>query len=307
MSLVVGTAALAVVTALACCLPGVFVVLRRSSMLVDAIGHAVLPGIVVGYLLTRDLDSPVLIIGAALAGLVVVLGAQWLSRTGLLTGDSPQALVFPVLFSIGVILVSTRLANVHLDTHAVLVGDLNLAAWDQLRVAGADLGPSYLAVMLGVLVVNALALWLLHPRLTAATIDHEHASCLGLRPTAVGTLFMFLLSLTVTAAFNAAGAILVAALVVVPPATGYLLSTTLRAMVALTAIIAALGALAGFAVAYVLDAATSAGMAVLYGLMFLLVLTVRNMRRRRRRGAAPSCSGASEARGRDGAGRSVGG
>src|SRR5690625_6129699 len=86
-------------------------------MLVDAISHAVLPGIVVGYFITRDLESPLLILGAALAGLVVVLGSEWLTRTGLLTGDAPQGLVFPALFSGGVILVSVNFANVHLDTH----------------------------------------------------------------------------------------------------------------------------------------------------------------------------------------------
>ena len=75
MSFVLGTSLLAVVTALACALPGVFIVLRKNSMLVDAISHAVFPGIVVGYLFSRDLDSPILVAGAALAGLLVVLVA----------------------------------------------------------------------------------------------------------------------------------------------------------------------------------------------------------------------------------------
>lgn len=136
MSFVAGVALLAVVTALACALPGVFVVLRRDSMLVDAVSHAVLPGIVVGFLFTQSLESPWLIVGAALAGLIVVLGSEWLGRTGLITGDAPQGLIFPALFSIGVILVTLNFANVHLDVHAVLVGDLNLAAWDQLTVGG---------------------------------------------------------------------------------------------------------------------------------------------------------------------------
>ena len=133
MSFLLGTILLAVVTALACALPGVFIVLRKNSMLVDAISHAILPGIVVGYFFTRDLDSPLLILGAALAGLVVVLGSEWLSRTGLLTGDAPQGLIFPALFSAGVILVTLNFANVHLDVHAVLVGVLNLAAFQRLQ------------------------------------------------------------------------------------------------------------------------------------------------------------------------------
>jgi len=284
MSFVVGTALLAVVTALACALPGVFVVLRRSSMLVDAIGHAVLPGIVVGYFFTRDLDSPLLIIGAALAGLVVVLGSEWLTRTGLITGDAPQGLIFPALFSAGVILVTLNFANVHLDTHAVLVGDLNLAAWEQLIVNGTSIGPAYLYVMLGVLALNIIFLGVFHTKLKVTTFDAQFATSIGIRAGRVNAAFMFLVSLTVTAAFNATGAILVIALMIVPPATAYLLSQSLPAMITLTAVIAVAGALAGFWTAYVLDAATSAGMAVFYGLVFVIVLAATRIGQRRRQG-----------------------
>lgn len=288
MSFVVGTTLLAVVTALACALPGTFVVLRKNSMLVDAISHAVLPGIVVGYFFTLNLDSPLLIIGAALAGLIVVLGSEWLTRTGLLTGDAPQGLIFPALFSAGVILVSLNFANVHLDTHAVLVGDLNLASWDQLIIGGTSWGPSYLYVMLGVLALNIVFLGAFYSKLKVTTFDAQFATSLGVRTGLVNTAFMFLVSLTVTAAFNAAGAILVIALMIVPPATAYLLSRSLPVMIALTAAIAVAGALAGFWIAYVLNAATSAGMAVFYGLVFVIVLaatrlTQRAQQRERRR------------------------
>ena len=290
MNFVLGTALLAVVTALACALPGVFVVLRRNSMLVDAISHAVLPGIVVGYFFTRDLDSPLLIIGAALAGLVVVLGSEWLTRTGLLSGDAPQGLIFPALFSAGVILVTLNFANVHLDTHAVLVGDLNLAAWEQLTIAGTAVGPAYLYVMLGVLALNIAFLTVFHFKLKVTTFDAQFACSVGIRPGLVNAAFMFLVSLTVTAAFNATGAILVLALMIAPPATAYLLSRTLPAMITLTAVIAVTGALGGFWSAYVLDAATSAGMAVFYGLVFVGALAATRVAqwRRQARAAVPA-------------------
>ena len=287
MSFVLGTTLLAVVTALACALPGVFVVLRRNSMLVDAISHAVLPGIVVGYFFAHNLDSPLLILGAALAGLIVVLGSEWLSRTGLLTGDASQGLIFPALFSGGVILVTLNFANVHLDTHAVLVGDLNLAAWHQLIIGGVSWGPVYLYVMLGVLLVNLAFLGLFYSTLKVTTFDAQFATSLGIRSGLLNTAFMFLVSVTVTAAFNAAGAILVIALVVVlsvlgalavPVATAYLLTTRLPVMIVLTAGIAVAGAIAGFWIAYVLDAATSAGMSVFYGLVFVAALASTRLR-----------------------------
>lgn len=279
MSFVMGASLLALVTALACTLPGNFVVLRRSSMLVDAISHAILPGIVLGYLITRDLRSPVLIVGAAVAGLVVVVGSEWLTRSGLVTGDAPQGLVFPALFSIGVLLVSTQFADVHLDTHAVLVGDLNLAAFGQLTIGGVPVGPQYLFVMLGLLTLNAVVLAVLFPRLTLDSFDPAFARSLGPVSRLASAALMLLIAVTVTAGFHAAGAILVVALVVVPPATARLLTRRVPQMVIASLLVAAVGALGGFWLAYWLDAATSAGMAVAIGLVFVAVLAGRGLRR----------------------------
>lgn len=292
MSFLLGTTLVAVVMAVACALPGVFVVLRKNSMLVDGIGHAVLPGIVIGYALTQDLGSPWLILGAALAGLVVVLGNEYLTRTGLLTGDSPQGLVFPALFSIGVIMVTANFANIHLDTHAVLVGDLNLASFDQLTIdapGGAshlNLGPVYLYVMSAVLLANAAFIALFYRQLKISTFDPQFARSLGIRSGALNTAFMFLVSVTVTAAFNGAGAILVIALVVAPPATAYLLTDRLPVMICLTVGIAGAGAVAGFWMAYAANAATSAGMSVFYGVVFLLALAASRAARANRRRSA---------------------
>lgn len=283
MSFVVGTTLLAVVTALACALPGVFVVLRKNSMLVDAISHAVLPGIVVGYFFTRSLDSPFLVLGAALAGLLVVLGSEYLTRTGLIAGDAPQGLVFPALFSVGVIMVTLNFANVHLDTEAVLVGDFNLVAFHSIILSGVSIGPAYLYVMLGVLAMNAAFITLFYRQLKITTFDPAFAQSIGMRTRLINTAFMFLVSLTVTAAFNAAGAILVIALVVVPPATAYLLTNRLPTMIFLTMGIALVGALAGFWISYVLDAATSAGMAVFYGLVFAAAFGSNRLLQQRRK------------------------
>lgn len=286
MSFVVGVMLLGIVTALACALPGVFIVLRRSSMIVDGIAHAVLPGIIVGFALTHDLDSPILILGAALAGLLVVLGNEWLADTGLIAGDAPQGLIFPALFAGGIILVSTDLQHVHLDTNAVLIGDLNLAAFPTLLVVGVNIGPEYLYVMLFVLAVNAAFIAVFYNRLELTTFDREFAGVLGIRARLLNTTFMFLVSMTVVAAFKAVGAILVISLIVVPAATAQLISKRLSVMIALTALFAIVGALAGFWIAYFLNAATSAAMAVFYGLLFVAIAFVdrgaMQIRRRRR-------------------------
>ncbi len=290
MSFILGTSLLAVVTALACALPGAFVVLRRNAMLVEGIAHAVLPGIVVGYALTHDLNSPWLIVGAALAGLLVVLGNEWLIRTGLVTGDAPQGLLFPALFAAGVIFITLDFSHVHLHTHVVLVGDLNLAAFHQLSVNGVSIGPRYLYVMLAVLAVNVAFITIFYPKLKVTTFDHQFATVLGMRTRLLNTSFMFLVSVTVVTAFHAAGVILVISLLVVPAAIAHLISRRLSVMLVLTALFAVVGALAGFWIAYALNAATSASMAVFFGLLFIAVAVIdalaTRVRRYRRAGHA---------------------
>lgn len=283
MSYILGVILLSCATALACALPGVFVVLRKSSMVVDGISHAVLPGIIVGYWLTHDLNSPVLILGAAIAGLLVVLGNEWLSDTGLLAGDAPQGLIFPALFAGGIILVSMDLQHAHLDTNAVLIGDLNLSVFPALIVNGVNIGPQYLYTMLGMLAVNAAFIWVFYSKLKLTTFDRQFAEVLGMRTKWLNTAFMFLVSVTVVAAFKAVGAIVVISLLVVPAATAQLISTRLSAMIALTAIFAVAGAVAGFWIAYVLDTGTSAAMAVFYGVLFVTVAVASKLATRIRR------------------------
>ncbi|ADH91908.1 metal ABC transporter permease [Arcanobacterium haemolyticum] len=283
MSFVVGTSLLAIVTALVCALPGTFIVLRQSSMLVDAMSHAILPGIVVGYYVTHDFDSPLLIIGAAVAGLIVVLGNDWLMRSGFVSGDAPQGLVFPMLFSIGVILISLNFGNIHLDTHMVLAGDLNFAAWHQLMIGGVSYGPIYMYVLLIVLALNAIAMWFMYPRLKITSFDPTFSSTIGIRARVVDTAFMFLVAVTVTAAFNAAGAILIVALMIAPAATARLVSNSMSHMMIWTMGVAVAGAIIGFWIAYVVHAPTSAAMAVCYGLTFIVILVTTKKRSALRR------------------------
>ena len=285
---ILGTLALAVVTALATALSGVFVVLRKQSMLVDGIGHAVFPGIVIGYLITRDLNSPLLLLGAALAGMLVVVGADWLRSTRMISGDAPLGLIFPALFAVGVIVVSSSLTDVHLDTHVVLVGDLNLASFDRLVLGGVDVGPSYLYVMLTMLIINAVFLAAALPRLTVSTFDPEFAHLIGVRTKRLGLVNMFLVSVTATAAFHAAGALLIIALMITPAATAHLVSKRVGHMIAWTLVFAGVGAIAGFLIAYGVDASTSAGMAVYYGMQFALVLAWRHLRDRQAHRETPT-------------------
>ncbi|MFN2278959.1 MAG: metal ABC transporter permease, partial [Candidatus Promineifilaceae bacterium] len=95
---------IAIVTAVACALPGVFLVLRRMAMMSDAISHTVLLGIVIAFFIVQDINSPLLIFGAALMGVLTVTLVELLHRTKLVKEDAAIGLVFPALFSLAVIL-----------------------------------------------------------------------------------------------------------------------------------------------------------------------------------------------------------
>jgi manganese/zinc/iron transport system permease protein len=132
--------AIAAVVAVACALPGVFLVLRRMAMMADAISHTVLLGIVLVFFLTRDLNSPLLIVGAAATGVVTVSLVELLNRTRLVKEDAAIGLIFPALFSIAIILISRFAGDVHLDTDAVLLGELAFAPFERVELAGLDFG-----------------------------------------------------------------------------------------------------------------------------------------------------------------------
>ena len=270
MSFQLGIILLAVTTALCCALPGVFLVLRKTAMMSEAVSHAVLPGIVVALIITGSLDSPLLIVGAALMGLLVVFSTEYLENTGLLKGDAPLGLLFPAMFGLGVIMVSLEFANVHLDEHVVLVGDLNMAAFSQLEINGVSYGPSYLYVLLGVLALNVAFITIFYKELKITTFDPGLAHSLGFRPRLLNYLFMFVVSITITAAFYVAGSILTIALMVAPAAAAFLLTKRLLPMILTAAGITVVSAVGGFYTAYALDAATSGAMAVFYGLVFVL-------------------------------------
>lgn len=263
---------LAVVVAVACALVGTFLVLRRMALLADAISHSILLGIVLAFFVVRDLASPVLVLGAAATGVATVALVELLQRTGRVREDAAIGLVFPLLFSIAVILVSRYAGSIHLDTDAVLLGELALAPFRRLEVAGTDLGPRSLWVMGGILalVLGFLALFFKELKLT--TFDPALAASLGFSPVLVHYLFTGVVSVTAVGAFDAVGAILVVALMIAPPAAAWLMSDRLPVVLALSALLAALSAVAGFQLAWWLDASIAGAMATTSGVVFLLAL-----------------------------------
>jgi manganese/zinc/iron transport system permease protein len=262
---------IAVVVAAACALPGVFLVLRRTAMLSDAISHTVLLGIVLTFFWVQDLASPWLILGAASTGLLTVWLVELLVRTRLVKEDAAIGLVFPVLFSVAVILISRYARGVHLDVDVVLLGELAFAPFDRLTLLGIDL-PRSLWVMGGILLLNITLISLFFKELKLATFDAGLAAALGFAPALVHYGLMGLVSVTAVGAFDAVGSILVVALMITPAATAYLLTDDLRAMILWSVGIGASSAVSGYWLARALDGNIAGARATMTGLFFVAVL-----------------------------------
>jgi manganese/zinc/iron transport system permease protein len=272
MSIALEIQLVALVVAVACALPGVFLVLRRMALMSDAISHTVLLGIVLAWFVTHDVTSPLLVLGAALMGVATVALVELLRRTRLVREDASIGLVFPALFSIAVILITRYAGNVHLDVDAVLLGEIAFAPFRRFEPGGVDLGPRTLWVMGGVLLLNGGFIALLYKELKLSTFDPGLAAALGFSPLLLHYVFMTLVSITAVGAFDAVGSILVVALMIAPPATAYLLTDRLPVMLLLSVLTAGAAAVIGFWTAWWVDASIAGSMATAAGLLFMAAL-----------------------------------
>ena len=266
--IIVLTAAL---VAVAGSLLGVFLVLRRQSMLSDAISHAVLPGIVGAFWLSGGTATVPALIGAAAMGLLTVFSVELLERSGRVKVDAAIGVVFPLLFSIGVILVSLYLRNVHLDMDAVLYGEIAYAPLNTVIFLGREM-PESLLLMGTLALLNAAFVGLCYKELKVGTFDAGLAATLGFAPAAVHYLLMTLLSFTTVGAFQSVGAILIVAFVIIPPASAYLLTRQLSHMLRLSLIIGVVSSAAGYALALWLDTSIAGMIASVLGGVFTLCL-----------------------------------
>ena len=260
----------AAVVAAACALPGAFLVLRRMALMSDAISHTVLLGIVVAFFVTGDITSPLLLVAAGLTGVLTVALVEALRRTRLVARDAAIGLVFPALFSVAVILISRYAGNVHLDTDAVLLGELAFSPFRRFAAGGHDLGPRTLWVMGAILLLNLGFVAAFYKELKLSTFDAALAAALGFSPAVLHYAFMTLVSVTAVGAFDAVGSVLVVALMIAPPAAAYLLTDSLPRMLVLSVLLAVVAALVGFWAAWLADASIAGAMAAAAGTVFLL-------------------------------------
>ena len=262
---------IASLVAIACAIPGTFLVLRKMAMISDAISHSILPGIVVGFFITQDLNSPWLILLAALTGVLTVVLVEKIQQTKLVKEDTAIGLVFPALFSIGVIMIAKYANDVHLDIDAVLLGELAFSPFDRLYYDGIDLGPKSMWVIGIILLVTLTLLFTFYKELKISTFDAGLATSLGFSPAIIHYGLMSVASVTTVGTFDAVGAILVVALMIAPAASAYLLTSNLTKMILLACFFGVFSAISGYWAANYLDASIAGSIATMLGIVFLAV------------------------------------
>jgi manganese/zinc/iron transport system permease protein len=270
--------ATASLVAISCALVGVFLILRRQSLMGDAISHSVLLGIVLAYLLSDSRDLGIMLTGAVLIGLLTAWLSDGLHKIGRVQSDASIGIVFTLFFSIGVILVSLYAGQIDLDQECVLYGEIAFVPFDTIiwggtqGGTGTDIGPRAFWMILTVFVIVLLSLVIGFHRLQAIAFHPSLALSLGIQVTLWHYFLMTLVSLTAVASFDAVGAILVVALLVIPASSAYLIAKSLKTMLWLAAAYAQGAVLIGYALAFALDSSISASMAVSAGVLLLLTV-----------------------------------
>jgi manganese/zinc/iron transport system permease protein len=274
-----------VLAAVACALLGNFLVLRKMSMMGDAISHAVLPGLAIAFLVTGARASLTMFIGAAVVGVLTAVFTQWVSRFGKVDEGASMGIVFTTLFAAGLLLIVQAADHVDLDPSCVLYGAIELTPLDVVwkpQWFGTVFEVPRAALVLGAAVmVNLFFVILFFKELRISSFDPELASTMGINANVMHYLLMTLVAVTTVAAFEAVGSIIVIAMLIVPAAAAHLLTDRLWLMVLLSTVLAAISAVFGHLSALIVptwfgftDTSTSGMMAVMAGVIFALVALV---------------------------------
>lgn len=243
--------------ALACALPGNFLLLRRQALIGDAISHVVLPGIVVGFLLTGTSSTWPMMLGAAAAAVVAVALIQLVHRVGRIEPGAAMGVVFTTLFAAGVLLLEqSDTSNVHLDVEHALYGNLESLIWldatgwsSLLDPAALVWLPPELTRMAVVLVLVMLFIGLLWRPLAISTFDEGFARTLGIPVGPLGLALVIVSAIAAVAAFDAVGSIIVIAMFICPPAAARMMTDRLLVQVGWSALFAVASAIIGYVLA----------------------------------------------------------
>lgn len=254
-----------------CSLIGCYLILRRMAMVGDAISHAVLPGIVIAFLITGSRDSIPMLIGAGLLGVLTTFLIEFFHRYARVQADAAIGVTFTWLFAIGIILISVFAGQVDLDQDCVLYGEIAYVPLDLwIMDGGLSMGPRTVWT-LGFVTLLIIAFIITgYKELFLTAFDPAFAAAIGISTSLWYYLLMTAVSLTTVASFESVGAILVVAFIVAPPATAYLLTDNFKTMLGLSVLLGITASVAGYYLAVWMDGSIAGAIASVTGIEFTL-------------------------------------
>lgn len=264
------TIAVAAACSVSCALLGCYLVLRRMSLLGDAISHAILPGIAAAFWFGGTTASLPMFLGAVTAGILTAVFTEAVQRAGNVPEDAGMGVVYTSLFALGVVMIA-RLASgrVDLDPDCVLYGRIEQVVLDNFKLGGLAI-PWALLPPLATLAATLLFVAVFWKELKLASFDPALATAMGLSAAVVHYLLMAMVAVVSVAAFNVAGSILVVAMLIVPAAAAHLLTDRLGVMLLLAVVLALIASIFGYFGAVWLNTVVAGMMAAVLGIEFAL-------------------------------------
>lgn len=266
-----GALSVVMITAVSCALLGVFLVLKNMAMVADALSHTVLLGIVLGYFIAGDLDSPILFVGAALFGVMTVYAIEYVVNKFAIQSDAATGLVFTLLFALAIILISKYARNVHLDVDVVLSGEVVFATLNTMEIFGIQVPISFTRMFV-MLVINLAFVAVTYQQLKVSIFDPVYAKSIGVAVGFLNLILMTLVSITTVVAFDTVGAILVISLMVASALSAHLLSKRLSIMLLVALLYGVINSVLGYYVAIYFNVSISGTIAFAGFVTFLLTL-----------------------------------
>lgn len=242
-------------------------------MVGDAISHAVLPGIVLAFLISGSRDSATMLIGAGLIGILTTFLIEFLHKKARLQTDASIGVTFTWLFAVGVVLISLFAGKVDLDQDCVLYGEIAYVPLDVIITEDGDnLGPRAIYIMGTIFIVILVFIIAFYKELFLTTFDPAFASAIGISTSLWHYLLMSAVSATTVASFESVGAILVVALLIAPAATAYLITDNFKWMLMIASLAGILASVGGYYLAVSLDASIAGAIATIAGVIFALAM-----------------------------------
>ena len=254
-----------------CSIVGCYLVLRKMSMMSDAISHSILPGIVISFIITKSKSTISMLIGAIIMGITATFLIEFLKKKIKIKTDASIGIVFTFLFSIGIILVSYFTNQIDLDQDCVLYGEISYVALDLwITESGINLGPKSIYLLTFILLFNLMFIKLSYKELFITTFDPEFSESIGIKTKNWHYILMIIVSITIVSSFESVGTILVISFIVIPAATSYIIVNKLEKMLIMSSIFSISSSILGYYFAVLINGSISGSISTISGIIFFI-------------------------------------